>query len=100
MVARTLARSRSSIGSNPASPASSAKRAVSVIWFMAFGPRLEPVAACGPHSPWRLPPPVRWVSVHPEITPPSNFHQLRDTTDAGLRTDRPERAGGPTHRDP
>src|SRR6056297_165717 len=35
MVARTLARSRSSIGSNAASPASSAKLAVSVIWFMA-----------------------------------------------------------------
>ncbi|WP_214606877.1 hypothetical protein, partial [Palleronia pelagia] len=29
---------------------------------------------------WRLPPPVGWVSVHPEITPPSNFHHLRDTT--------------------
>jgi hypothetical protein len=26
------------------------------------------------------------VSVHPEITPPSNFHQLRDTT-----LERPER---------
>jgi hypothetical protein len=26
-------------------------------------------------------PPVGWVDVHPEITPPSNFHQLRDTTD-------------------
>jgi len=25
---------------------------------MAFGPRLEPVAACGPHSPWRFQPPV------------------------------------------
>lgn len=25
-------------------------------------------------------PPVGWVSVHPEITPPSNFHHLRDTT--------------------
>jgi len=25
-------------------------------------------------------PPVGWVDVHPEITPPSNFHQLRDTT--------------------
>jgi len=59
--------SRSSIGSNPASPASSANHAVSVIWFMAW-------------SPWRLQPPVGWVSVHPEITPPSNFHQLRYTT--------------------
>ncbi len=27
-----------------------------------------------------MPPPVGWVLVHPEITPPSNFHQLRDTT--------------------
>jgi hypothetical protein len=26
-------------------------------------------------------PPVGWVLVHPEITPPSNFYQLRDTTD-------------------
>jgi ArsR family transcriptional regulator len=25
-------------------------------------------------------PPVGWVLVHPEITPPSNFYQLRDTT--------------------
>jgi hypothetical protein len=25
-------------------------------------------------------PPVGWVQVHPEITPPSNFHHLRDTT--------------------
>ncbi|MBM3369000.1 MAG: hypothetical protein FJY43_12125 [Betaproteobacteria bacterium] len=29
-------------------------------------------------------PPVGWVDVHPEITPPSNFHQLRDTTKAEL----------------
>ncbi|WP_235441866.1 hypothetical protein, partial [Rhabdonatronobacter sediminivivens] len=29
-------------------------------------------------------PPVGWVSVHPEITPPSNFHQLRDTTASPL----------------
>nr|WP_255446378.1 integrase core domain-containing protein [Tropicibacter alexandrii] len=29
-----------------------------------------------------LPPPVGWVDVHPEITPPSNFHQLQDTTSA------------------
>jgi hypothetical protein len=27
-----------------------------------------------------LAPPVGWVSGHPEITPPSNFHHLRDTT--------------------
>jgi putative transposase len=27
-------------------------------------------------------PPVGWVSVHPEITPPSNFHHFRDTTAA------------------
>jgi hypothetical protein len=27
-----------------------------------------------------LQPPVGWVSVHPEITPPSNFHHFRDTT--------------------
>jgi hypothetical protein len=25
-------------------------------------------------------PPVGCVQVHPEITPPSNFHHLRDTT--------------------
>lgn len=25
-------------------------------------------------------PPVGWVQVHPEITSPSNFHHLRDTT--------------------
>src|SRR5690606_28950570 len=30
--------------------------------------------------PWRLPPPVGWVSVHPEITPPDNFYHFRDTT--------------------
>jgi hypothetical protein len=27
-----------------------------------------------------LAPPVGWVSGHPEITPPSNFHHFRDTT--------------------
>jgi hypothetical protein len=27
-----------------------------------------------------LAPPAGWVSVHPEITPPSNFHHFRDTT--------------------
>jgi lysozyme len=32
-----------------------------------------------------LPPPVGWVSGNPEITPPSNFHQLRDTTGANAR---------------
>jgi basic membrane lipoprotein Med (substrate-binding protein (PBP1-ABC) superfamily) len=32
-------------------------------------------------------PPVGWVSVHPEITPPSNFHQLRDTTENVANTD-------------
>ncbi|MFX0547412.1 SGNH hydrolase domain-containing protein, partial [Roseovarius sp. S1116L3] len=30
-------------------------------------------------------PPVGWVQVHPEITPPSNFHHLRDTTNALAR---------------
>jgi hypothetical protein len=28
-----------------------------------------------------LQPPDGWVSDHPEITPPPNFHHLRDTTD-------------------
>ena len=33
-----------------------------------------------------MPPPVGWVSVHPEITPPSNFHHFRDTTkDRGIK---------------
>jgi len=40
------------------------------------------VAACGPHSPLAVPA-AGWVVVdHPEITPPSNFLQLRDTTSA------------------
>jgi len=47
---------------------------------MAFGPRLEPVAACGPHSPLAVSAAGWVVQDHPEITPPSNFHHLRDTT--------------------
>jgi iron complex outermembrane receptor protein len=69
MVARTFIRNRSSIGSNPASKPSSGKFKVSVTWFMA-------------RSPWRFLPPIGWVSGHPEITPPTNFHQLRDMTKA------------------
>jgi hypothetical protein len=34
-----------------------------------------------------LPPPVAWVDVHPEITPPSNFHHFRDTTAKDARFD-------------
>jgi len=30
----------------------------------------------------RCQPPFEWVWFHPEITPLSNFHQLRDTTDS------------------
>jgi len=29
-------------------------------------------------------PPAGWISGHPEITPPANFHHSRDATDAGL----------------
>ena len=67
MVARTLALRRSSIGSNPASPASSAKpRSVGNL---VHGAISLAVAAAG------------WVvASHPEITPPSNFHHFRDTT--------------------
>ena len=36
---------------------------------------------CGPHSPMAVAA-AGWVGlVHPEITPPSNFHHLRDPTD-------------------
>ena len=38
------------------------------------------MAACGPHSPLAVPAAGWLVHDHPEITPPSNFHQLRDTT--------------------
>ncbi|MGR3360666.1 MAG: hypothetical protein ACU0DE_06250 [Paracoccus sp. (in: a-proteobacteria)] len=45
-------------------------------------------------------PPVGWVSVHPEITPPANFHHFRDTTlikprrETGSLAPRPQGNGG------
>jgi integrase/recombinase XerD len=71
MIAQTLVRSRSSIGSNPASPASSARLAVSSN--LVHGVISLAVGAA-----------VRVGSSHSEITPPTNFHQIRDTTVLGL----------------
>jgi hypothetical protein len=77
MIARMFIRSRSSIGSNPASPARRARLEVSV--FHGFGHSCGPVAGM-PSPPGRLAPPVGCVSGNPEMTLPSNFPQLRDTT--------------------
>lgn len=69
MVALTSARRRASIGSKAASSIGGETARLPAIRFMA-------------HSPWRLPPPVRWTSGHPEIMPHAKFHHFRDMTQA------------------